>query len=96
MSALTASVDTDIVKISSVPETLELLRNIDTDIVSRPTPQMFLCLGGKQLRNDSARTLQAVASIMGPYRTGKSFLLDQLVPHDDGMYPFKASPSLVP
>ena len=28
-------------------------------------------------------------SIMGPYRSGKSFLLDQLVPHEPGVLPFK-------
>ena len=33
--------------------------------------------------------VQAIVSIMGPYRTGKSFLLDRLVPHDEGVYPFK-------
>lgn len=28
---------------------------------------------------------------MGPYRTGKSFLLDRLIPHDEGVFPFKVS-----
>mmetsp|Transcript_33103 Transcript_33103/g.69240 ORF Transcript_33103/g.69240 Transcript_33103/m.69240 type:complete len:131 (-) Transcript_33103:3298-3690(-) len=33
---------------------------------------------------------------MGPYRTGKSFLLDQLAPHDDGVYPFKVGDTVQP
>jgi len=61
---------TDIVKISSVPETLDLLKSIDTDI--------------------------AIISIMGPYRSGKSFLLDQLVPHEENVFPFKVGDSVQP
>lgn len=38
---------------------------------------------------DLPLNIQAIVSIMGPYRTGKSFLLDRLVPHDDGVFPFK-------
>jgi predicted AAA+ superfamily ATPase len=82
------------VKISSVPETLEMLRSIDTDIVR----WYFLAI------NHVDKTIflltyfgriQAIVSIMGPYRSGKSFLLDQLIPHEPGILPFKVLYSAV-
>ena len=87
----------DIVKISSVPETLDLLRSIDTDLV-RIKPQKFLYSNHPlyfiAVNFDCKWRMmlfQAIVSIMGPYRTGKSFLLDQLTPHNEGVFPFKVN-----
>ncbi len=75
-------------KISSVPETLEMLRSIDTDIV-RWLFWAIIHVDKTIFLLTYFGRIQAIVSIMGPYRSGKSFLLDQLIPHEPGILPFK-------
>ena len=44
---------------------------------------------GAEINEMIVEFVQAIISIAGPHRTGKSFLLDHLTPHDAGVHPFQ-------
>ena len=76
------------IQVSSVAETLNLIRDITTDIVSSKL-RFHDIEAGAEINEMIVEFVQAIISIAGPHRTGKSFLLDHLTPHDAGVHPFQ-------